>query len=509
MIENGPESHLRTQQGKQEFAAKSSQVYDLMLELRWNQYQRAKGDASFSGVWWWQRWNSEPVDALWNCAQEAKARSLTDMIARYADLTDSEMCSLSEHSRGLIEQERRLQSEIQTSKSKRAINLQLRQLHVQMRKDPSLLPHLQVRTGCSMEVADLVRMQQKANGEVWVAVDWIFVNDEIVMMVKSSNDENIHVEKLTTRKSEVQNCIDEHLTPFEQLKSTLTHIPETVQDEMSSLVEPLARLATPGDLLVFCPTGCLHQIPLHALPINDEETVIDRHPVVYCPSLSLLSYLRTRNSRRGARNREKEFALFGNPTQDLEGAASGIEVVASHLEVPCLVNQYATCAAFKERMTEADCIVFAGHAEHDSNQPMRSHLKFKEDSNLFAHDVLEFRDLNLDLVALIACSSGKNKVEKGDEPIGLVPAFLLAGANSVIATLWVVEASFACSHFMVDFFKAAKSDTAFDKARALRHAVCKLKKHDKYQAPYFWAPFCLYGDWRGALCAPTSERSGR
>lgn len=57
--------------------------------------------------------------------------------------------------------------------------------------------------------------------------------------------------------------------------------------EPEALVEPVLYFSRPGDTLIFCPTLQLHRIPLHGLSPRD-KLLIERNPVHYCQSLSLL-----------------------------------------------------------------------------------------------------------------------------------------------------------------------------------------------------------------------------
>ena len=58
---------------------------------------------------------------------------------------------------------------------------------------------------------------------------------------------------------------------------------------LDPLIAPLATVSNPGDLIVMCPTGNLHSLPLHALLLtngNIRTTLLERNPTVYCASLT-------------------------------------------------------------------------------------------------------------------------------------------------------------------------------------------------------------------------------
>ena len=121
-------------------------------------------------------------------------------------------------------------------------------------------------------------------------------------------------------------------------------------------------------------------------------------------------------------------------------------------------------------------------------------------------DLFGFR-VNVSHVSLLACASAVQEFQPGDEPLGLVTAFLAAGATSVLGTLWPVQSSAArvfSEHFYSYLSSSATRDNEagmYDLAYATREAILDVKQHWEFRQPYFWAPFVLHGAWflRGDL----------
>jgi CHAT domain-containing protein len=98
-----------------------------------------------------------------------------------------------------------------------------------------------------------------------------------------------------------------------------------------------------------------------------------------------------------------------------------------------------------------------------------------------------------ELVTLSGCETGKALIGGGDEQLGLGRAFLAAGAESLVMSLWPVEDN-ATNDLMKLFYRRLLSGDS--KVQALRAAQCSLLKSDSpmYTHPYFWASFRLVSD---------------
>ncbi|MFM7528002.1 MAG: CHAT domain-containing protein [Nodosilinea sp.] len=109
---------------------------------------------------------------------------------------------------------------------------------------------------------------------------------------------------------------------------------------------------------------------------------------------------------------------------------------------------------------------------------------------------LEVTGLNLrgtQLVVLSACETGLGELAAGEGVYGLRRAFVLAGAQSQVISLWKVDDT-ATQAWMVDYYTRLLSGTPRD--LALRQTQQAFLNRDQYRHPYYWAPFIGSGDWR-------------
>jgi tetratricopeptide (TPR) repeat protein len=113
----------------------------------------------------------------------------------------------------------------------------------------------------------------------------------------------------------------------------------------------------------------------------------------------------------------------------------------------------------------------------------------KEDGFLTATKIFNM-NLNADLVGLSACQTGLGIQSAGEGVVGLSRAFMYAGTDSVLVSLWSVSDQ-STYKLMVKFFK--ELNKGMDKFTALKEAKNYLRTNG-YDNPFYWAPFILVGE---------------
>lgn len=268
----------------------------------------------------------------------------------------------------------------------------------------------------------------------------------------------------------------------------------------TALIEPLQSAGALVGLhhLFLVPHGSLNYLPFAMLPgIDGQRPLVEDYTLAYLPTAAALPLERTASpglehllavapARSGLRHAPEEvsrvFELFG-------------------AESRLLVGEIATESLFKQMAGQFDVLHLATHGYFNKVNPMLSGLELEADEDndglLELHEIARL-DLHADLVTLSACDTGLGsghfaEVPPGDDFVSLTRAFLGAGSNAVMATLWEVDDA-STANLMQHFYTRLRvSDEKRPGAAALADAQRRLRANPQYQHPYYWAPFVLVG----------------
>ena len=111
-----------------------------------------------------------------------------------------------------------------------------------------------------------------------------------------------------------------------------------------------------------------------------------------------------------------------------------------------------------------------------------------EDGILFADEVARLNLLGTELVVLSACETGLGEVNNSEGVFGLQRAFKLAGAQTLVMSLWKVSDE-ATKILMENFYQSWLS--GISKQDAMKEAQRMLRADSRYSSPFYWAAFVV------------------
>ena len=266
------------------------------------------------------------------------------------------------------------------------------------------------------------------------------------------------------------------------------------------LIGPVERWIKPQSEVTIISDGPLCGLNFETLLVNSATPHYWIEDVSITNASSAFLLARGRHAQ-GPGAPSSHLLLIGNPQSPpnypaLSHAGEEMSLVGVHFskdQETVLSGKEATPAAyFKARPERYSLIHFVAHGTASRVSPLDSAVVLSQDGssyNLYARDIAASR-LHADLVTISACDSAGSRVYSSEGLVGLSWAFLRAGAQRVIASLWDVNDGSTpklMDHLYSDIARGK------DPAAALRDAKLTLVRSGSvYSRPFYWAPFVLY-----------------
>lgn len=299
--------------------------------------------------------------------------------------------------------------------------------------------------------------------------------------------------------------------------------------------------------LVIIPDGQLTKIPFEALLTAEVDTkaaidfstlpyLINDFDISYTPSASLYYQSQTNTQPntyannaelvafapvfsneeplspstqrflKNSEDQERAFTQDGTYISPLPGTAIELEAISqvfadNNLSTTNFTYQQATEAQIKSQLVQkCRYLHIATHGFINEDYPDLSGLLFATDTSSLENAILAAGEvyglqLKANLVVLSACETGKGKITSGEGVLGLSRAFLYAGADNLIVSLWKVDDR-ATAELMAAFYTTHLKRTVerLPFKEALRQAKLQLIQSKEFSQPYYWSAFVLIGE---------------
>lgn len=261
---------------------------------------------------------------------------------------------------------------------------------------------------------------------------------------------------------------------------------QPLQEWYALCLSPVQELLEKYPKVIISPDGPLVHIPFHAL-YNGEtgRYFIETHEVSQAPSAT--AWLLGKNNRP----LQKKGVIIGYADECLPHTLTEVNAIASaHPNFVVYREEEATTDILhSDDIHQAAIIHVASHAVFRGDNPFFSYVNLAN-GRLGMSDILHLK-LNARLVVLSACETGRGFLQ-GGEYLGLARSFLLAGAQSIIASYWVVD-DMVTAELMSNFYQGLT--IGMSPCAALRQAQLTFLSSPlpRLHHPYYWAPFFLLG----------------
>jgi CHAT domain-containing protein len=281
--------------------------------------------------------------------------------------------------------------------------------------------------------------------------------------------------------------------------------------------------------VLIIPEGSMNFFPMELLPMRFESDTTkyfyygEFANITYAPSLS--SFVEFSKKKGKDKSKKKALLVSANPESEstanyidnlfvmrsdygnIENVDNEINSINATMSKRKLLKKGISTTVFDSKdisetqfkatdLGEYKYIHIAAHGVHDDENPKYSGLLLGRDENdnedgiLQAHEIFPL-NLNADLVTLSSCFSGFGEIDPNEGNLGIYRTFLIAGAKSVIISLWNVEDKSTALLFS-KFYEYLKE--GHPKAKSLRLAKMYLKNETRFSHPFYWAPFILMGE---------------
>ncbi|MGO9880985.1 MAG: CHAT domain-containing protein [Acidimicrobiales bacterium] len=277
------------------------------------------------------------------------------------------------------------------------------------------------------------------------------------------------------------------------------------------LVAPASKLIRAGVPVTMLADGDLNQLNFETLLAPDRSPDrrssrgldlhywIDDATLVSAPSLAMLE------GAKPMKSATRNLLLLGNPVSPSEDFPSlplfGFEMktIEKHFdaqEVAAFSSMQATPAAYlSSNPAHYAYIHFVSHAVSSSTAPLDSAIILSRAASgtdsfkLYARDIMR-HPIDARLVTISACFGSGTRSYAGEGLVGLSWAFLRAGAQSVIGSLW--EVSDDSTPRLMDKLYQGLEDGQTPAASLRQAKLALLHSNSRFQSPFYWAPFQIY-----------------
>lgn len=339
-------------------------------------------------------------------------------------------------------------------------------------------------------------------------LEYFVFPDRLVTFVVEPRTVRVYVHRVDQAALATRIRVVRELAGRPVTSSALNAALEALHETLLGPIRQAGGLAGINTLFIV-PQGDLEYVPFPAL--RDRATgrfLVEDFSLLHLPSAAALPILGARARHPPPANDPVVFAPF---PQELPGTAT--ESKAFENALPRAISRVGRTATEREAraaLSRARIVHLATHGVLNARNPLFSRVELahdatddaESDGRLEVHEVNRLR-IAADLVFLSGCETGAGLAgatgfSRGEDYATLTRAFLNAGAQNVIATLWRVEdrgaGKFAARFYAELVENGSGMETGMGAlAEVLSRTQRAMLRSPDSAAPFHWAGFRLTG----------------
>ena len=285
---------------------------------------------------------------------------------------------------------------------------------------------------------------------------------------------------------ELRQCAEQHFSKdYGGVRDMIDFGMESQWQKFNSIITAMEEWSIPGDQVCLIPHGILHQLPLHTLTTKDGKYAIERNPIFYSQSLSLLAY----SSGDAVSADNGLYTVFGDSRNNLPFARNEALAVAAELHTSAGLGDQVTKKSVLGALPQSSIFHISGHSELSDTDGWQYALQLAGTELLSSAEIFTLR-MRANLVVLSGCETGVNKYTEGDELSGLARAFMHAGTKNLVVSQWKVDDA-ATTRLFRTFYTGYAADSGKSVVKRLQVAMCSMIEEG--YSFYFWGAFQIFG----------------
>ena len=340
-----------------------------------------------------------------------------------------------------------------------------------LRFDPLVLPDVQ--SGLPPEAA---------------VVQYFSTAQELFIFVVTRD--GFHLRSVSLKQSE----LDELILSYLKKLRVLTPYDESLANQSrrlnALLLGPIAEEVGQSEMLILIPSGRLNVLPFAALLDDSGTPLVARKRLVSLAKAT--DFMKIAGSQPKA---VSGMVAFANATLDLPSAQKeGEKIKEIFPDTKLFVGSQATRDNLFKFASGADILHMATHGQFDPVDALNNYLALAESGRLTQEEIFNLELAETTLVTLSACNTALSSTTEYDFVASIAEAFWVAGSRSVVASVWSVD-DVSTERLMTEFYRVLKEE-GLGKAEALQKAQLAVRAEPRFEHPYYWAGFMLFGDYR-------------